>query len=127
MAADLVFPPAAQPDIIRALQKDEVYVRVSCDRGGISHFKSGVPSHLLQSCVLCVRTPPRPGSYPAALGRSVDIRVTGTSPRVHFHIPLARQREGPAKLRGNLPTESRLARLRHMLAVTRRPRALSAH
>jgi hypothetical protein len=33
MATDLVFPPAAQPDIIRALQKDEVYVRVSA--GGI--------------------------------------------------------------------------------------------
>ena len=44
MAADLVFPPAALPDIIRALQKDEVYVRVSA-RGG--PFQRGVPSYLL--------------------------------------------------------------------------------
>jgi hypothetical protein len=34
MAADPVFPPATQPDIIRALQEDKVYVRVSCDLGG---------------------------------------------------------------------------------------------
>ena len=86
MAADLVFPPAAQPDIIRALQKDEVYVRVSA---GGDTFQSGVPmpSYLLHLLGIvfgrrCAGSEPRPGAYPAALGCGVN---TCTPPRIHYH------------------------------------------
>jgi len=59
MAADLVFPPAAQPDIIRALQKDVVYVRVSAGCRLIFCI-----FWALSSDARCAGSEPRPGTTP---------------------------------------------------------------
>jgi len=73
MAADLVFPPAAQPDIIRALQKDEVYVRVSCDRGGDFTFQE--PGAVLSSAFLrAICSDAAARVYSAALGYGFAVR-----------------------------------------------------